>query len=104
MDPHSEAGRISDILPCAAGTPARSPCSGWWSTVSPITVGGRPTRPRVDLKDAVLALRSIRLPNFRRHPRADATIGRPSGTESTWVAASAAILVSGCVALAAVLI
>ncbi|MFD7006157.1 hypothetical protein [Rhodococcus sp. JVH1] len=47
---------------------------------------------------------SIRLPNFRRRPRADATIGRPSGTGSAWVAASAAVLVAGCVALAAVLI
>nr|EJJ02111.1 hypothetical protein JVH1_0324 [Rhodococcus sp. JVH1] len=63
-----------------------------------------PSRPRVDLKDAVLAMSSIRLPNFRRRPRADATIGRPSGTGSAWVAASAAVLVAGCVALAAVLI
>ncbi|WP_156517597.1 MULTISPECIES: hypothetical protein [unclassified Rhodococcus (in: high G+C Gram-positive bacteria)] len=47
---------------------------------------------------------SIRIPSFRRRPRADATIGRPSGTGSTWVAASAAVLVLGCFALAAVLI
>lgn len=88
--------------------------------------GRWPARPRVDLKDAVPKMSSIRLPHLRRRPTADTTAGRPTpapgvtvaitvgaaagagvaagvGTGSTAVAAIAAVLVLGCVSLAAVL-